>query len=75
ISEFFRTIGIYAYRVDFLKISAYLTVSPIEKFEALEHLRFLYNGYKIAIEQSDKSTPAVFDTLQDLEKVWKLFNV
>ncbi|MDE4992513.1 3-deoxy-manno-octulosonate cytidylyltransferase, partial [Francisella tularensis subsp. holarctica] len=30
---------------------------------------------KIAIEQSAKSTPAGVDTLQDVEKVRKLFNV
>ncbi|ADA79122.1 3-deoxy-manno-octulosonate cytidylyltransferase [Francisella tularensis] len=75
ISEFFRHIGIYAYRVAFLKHYAELTVSPIEKYEALEQLKVLYNGYKIAIEQSAKSTPAGVDTLQDLEKVRKLFNV
>ncbi|MDE4946965.1 3-deoxy-manno-octulosonate cytidylyltransferase, partial [Francisella tularensis subsp. holarctica] len=40
-----------------------------------EQLRDLYNGYKIAIEQSAKSTPSGVDTFQDLEKVRKLFNV
>ncbi|WP_265658477.1 3-deoxy-manno-octulosonate cytidylyltransferase [Francisella philomiragia] len=75
ISEFFRHIGIYTYRVGFLKHYAELAISPIEKYEALEQLRVLYNGYKIAIEQSAKPTPAGVDTLQDLEKVRKLFNV
>ncbi|MBK2356515.1 3-deoxy-manno-octulosonate cytidylyltransferase [Francisella hispaniensis] len=75
ISEFFRHIGIYTYRVAFLKHYAELTVSPIEKYEALEQLRVLYNGYKIAVDQAVKPTPAGIDTLQDLEKVRRLFNV
>lgn len=75
ISEFFRHIGIYTYRVAFLKHYAELTVSPIEKYEALEQLRVLYNGYKIAIAQSSKSTPAGVDTPQDLEKIMRFLNV
>ncbi|API86962.1 3-deoxy-manno-octulosonate cytidylyltransferase [Francisella uliginis] len=75
ISEFFRHIGIYTYRVGFLKHYAELTVSPIEKYEALEQLRVLYNGYKIAIDQALKLTPAGVDTQQDLEKIRRLFNV
>lgn len=75
ISEFFRHIGIYTYRVGFLKHYAELAISPIEKYEALEQLRVLYNGYKIAVEQSAKPTPAGVDTLQDLEKIRKLFDV
>lgn len=58
-----------------MKDYAELAISPIEKYEALEQLRVLYNGYKIAIEQSAKPTPAGVDTFQDLEKVRKLFNV
>ncbi|AIT08875.1 3-deoxy-manno-octulosonate cytidylyltransferase [Candidatus Francisella endociliophora] len=73
ISEFFRHIGIYTYRVGFLKHYAELTVSPIEKYEALEQLRVLYNGYKIAVDQAAKPTPAGVDTLEDLEKIRKLF--
>ncbi|OEZ33867.1 3-deoxy-manno-octulosonate cytidylyltransferase [Francisella endosymbiont of Amblyomma maculatum] len=75
ISEFFRHIGIYTYRVAFLKHYAELTVSPIEKYEALEQLRVLYNGYKIAIAQSSKSTPTGVDTPQDLEKIKRFLNV
>ena len=75
ISEFFRHIGIYTYRVGFLKHYAELTVSPIEKYEALEQLRVLYNGYKIAVDQALKPTPAGVDTQQDLEKIRRHFNV
>ena len=72
-SEFFRHIGIYTYRVGFLKQYAQLAVSPLEKYEALEQLRVLYNGYKIAIDQAVKPTPAGVDTQEDLEKIRKLF--
>ncbi|WP_150468334.1 3-deoxy-manno-octulosonate cytidylyltransferase [Francisella sp. SYW-9] len=75
VSEFFRHIGIYTYRVGFLKHYAELTVSPIEKYEALEQLRVLYNGYKIAVAQALKPTPAGVDTQQDLDKIRGLFNV
>ncbi|MFV9931009.1 MAG: 3-deoxy-manno-octulosonate cytidylyltransferase [Francisella endosymbiont of Hyalomma asiaticum] len=75
ISEFFRHIGIYTYRVAFLKHYTELTISPIEKYEVLEQLRVLYNGYKIAIAQSSKSTPAGVDTPQDLEKIRRFLNV
>lgn len=72
-SEFFRHIGIYTYRVGFLKQYAKLEVSPLEKYEALEQLRVLYNGYKIAVDQAMKPTPAGVDTQEDLEKIRKLF--
>lgn len=75
VAEFFRHIGIYTYRVGFLKHYAELTVSPIEKYEALEQLRVLYNGYKIAVDQALKPTPAGVDTQQDLDKIRRLFNV
>lgn len=72
-SEFFRHIGIYAYRVGFLKQYAKLAVSPIEKYEALEQLRVLYNGYKIAVGQAQKITPTGVDTIQDLETIRSMF--
>ena len=72
-SEFFRHIGIYSYRVGFLKHYAELQLSPIEKYEALEQLRVLYNGYRIVVDQSVKPTPAGVDTQQDLEEIRKLF--
>ncbi|GAB4224488.1 MAG: 3-deoxy-manno-octulosonate cytidylyltransferase [Francisella sp.] len=74
-AEFFRHIGIYTYRVSFLKEYAKLKASPLEQYESLEQLRALYNGYKIAVAEAIKPTPTGVDTLQDLEKVRKLFNV
>lgn len=72
-AEYFRHIGIYGYKVGFLKEYSNLTQSPLEKYESLEQLRVLGHGYKIAIEQAQKPTPAGVDTLADLEKVRKYF--
>ena len=44
-----RHIGIYAYQVSFLNIYNQLPSCPLEQVEALEQLRALYNGYKIAV--------------------------
>ncbi len=72
-ADFFRHIGMYAYRVGFLKEYASLTRSPIEAYESLEQLRVLWNGYKIAVAEAKQSTPAGVDTQEDLEKVREYF--
>ncbi|KEI35596.1 3-deoxy-manno-octulosonate cytidylyltransferase [Francisella sp. W12-1067] len=74
-AEYFRHIGMYAYRVEFLKKYSSLSKAPIESYESLEQLRVLYNGYKIAVAKAIKSTPAGVDTLEDLEKIREYFNV
>ena len=45
----YRHIGIYAYRVGFLKQYANLAVTELEKIESLEQLRVLHHGYKIGV--------------------------
>ena len=42
-------LGIYAYRVGFLKRFAALPSTPVEQAEKLEQLRALESGYKIAV--------------------------
>ena len=74
-ADFYRHIGMYAYRVGFLKEYASLARSPIEAYESLEQLRVLWNGYKIAVAEAKQSTPAGVDTLEDLEKVRGYFDV
>lgn len=69
-----RHIGIYAYRAEFLRLFPRLSVSPLERFEALEQLRALWHGYAIAVAvRQDAPVPGV-DTPEDLERVRALFD-
>lgn len=64
-----RHIGIYAYRVGFLKQYAAMTESPLETCESLEQLRVLWHGYPIAVSVLDDAPPAGVDTADDLARV------
>lgn len=64
-----RHIGIYAYRVSFLKEYAQLTVSPLEVIEKLEQLRVLWHGFNIHVQQAIEMPPAGVDTADDLQRV------
>ena len=64
-----RHIGIYAYRVGFLKQYVRLTESPLEICESLEQLRVLWHGYPIAVKVLDNAPPAGVDTSEDLARV------
>ncbi len=68
-----RHIGIYAYRVGFLKKYATLAPSDLEKIESLEQLRVLYHGYKIGVAITDKAPASGVDTQADLDYVRSLF--
>ena len=65
----YRHAGIYGYRVSFLKRFSRLGISPLEKAEALEQLRVLWHGYRIAVVVSETEIPPGVDTPQDLEAV------
>ena len=68
-----RHIGIYAYRVGFLQSFPTLPTAPIETGEALEQLRALWHGHKIAVHITpDVPGPGV-DTPEDLERVRALY--
>jgi 3-deoxy-manno-octulosonate cytidylyltransferase (CMP-KDO synthetase) len=68
-----RHVGIYAYRVGFLKRFPALSASPLETLEALEQLRVLWHGERIAVHVSDTRPGPGVDTPQDLERVRALF--
>jgi 3-deoxy-manno-octulosonate cytidylyltransferase (CMP-KDO synthetase) len=68
-----RHIGIYAYRVGFLQSFPNLPPAPIEKGEALEQLRALWHGYKIAVHITPEAPGSGVDTPEDLERVRALF--
>ena len=68
----YRHAGIYAYRVGFLRRYAALSPSPLEKAEALEQLRALWHGHRIAVVVADLAIPPGVDTPQDLEAVLRM---
>ncbi|ULJ64555.1 3-deoxy-manno-octulosonate cytidylyltransferase [Wielerella bovis] len=68
-----RHIGIYAYRVGFLKQYAAMSESPLETTESLEQLRVLWHGYDIAVEVLDFAPPAGVDTAEDLARVREIW--
>ncbi len=70
----YRHLGIYGYRVGFLRRYAGLAPSPLEQFESLEQLRVLWHGYRIAVTVSRHEVPPGVDTPQDLETVRELFD-
>jgi 3-deoxy-manno-octulosonate cytidylyltransferase (CMP-KDO synthetase) len=70
----YRHAGIYGYRVEFLKRYAALAPSPLEKVEALEQLRVLWHGYRIAVAVSETEIPPGVDTPQDLEAVRRMLS-
>ena len=68
-----RHIGLYAYRVKFLKQYPKWEQAPIERWESLEQLRALWYGVKIAVTILPGALPAGVDTPEDLERVREAF--
>jgi 3-deoxy-manno-octulosonate cytidylyltransferase (CMP-KDO synthetase) len=64
-----RHIGLYAYRVAFLRDYVGWPPAPIERAEALEQLRALWNGHRIHVIETDRAPPAGVDTAEDLDRV------
>ena len=69
----YRHAGIYAYRAAFLKKFSALAPSPLEQTEALEQLRALWHGFRIAVCIHEGEVAPGVDTPQDLDAVRKLF--
>ena len=64
-----RHVGLYAYRVSFLRAYRGLAPSPLESIEMLEQLRALWHGYRIAVLEAAQAPPAGVDTPADLDRV------
>ncbi len=71
----YRHIGIYAYRVGFLKQYAQLSSTELEKIESLEQLRVLHHGYNIGVTVTQNAPASGVDTQEDLDYVRSLFSV
>ena len=65
---YFKHIGLYVYRRDFLLGYSDLPVGPLEKAERLEQLRALENGFTIRVVETEYESLGV-DTPEDLERV------
>jgi 3-deoxy-manno-octulosonate cytidylyltransferase (CMP-KDO synthetase) len=64
-----RHVGIYGYRVGFLKLFPTLLPAPIETTEALEQLRALWHGHRIAVHVTHSAPAPGVDTPEDLARV------
>ena len=68
-----RHIGLYAYHAGFLRRFPGLPPSPLEGIEALEQLRVLWHGERIAVHVSELRPGPGVDTPEDLARVRALF--
>ena len=69
----FRHLGVYAYKVEFLNSYIKWPLSKIERIEKLEQLRALANGINIHVAQAIEPVPGGIDTVADLERINELF--
>ena len=67
-----RHIGIYSYRAAFLRAFPRLAPAPIERCEALEQLRALWHGHRIAVHVTPRAPGPGVDTPEDLARVRRL---
>jgi len=70
--QFYRHIGIYGYRKDFLLKFVNMEQSYLEKVEKLEQLRALENGFKIKMIEAESSLIGI-DTQEDYEEALKKY--
>jgi 3-deoxy-manno-octulosonate cytidylyltransferase (CMP-KDO synthetase) len=66
--NYYKHIGLYVYRSDFLLKFAEMKPTPLEIQESLEQLRVTENGYKIKVIETEYDSIGV-DTEEDLDKV------
>lgn len=69
-----RHVGIYGYRAGFLRLFPRLAPAPMEQIEALEQLRAMWHGHRIAVHVATRAPGVGVDTPADLERVralWK----
>jgi 3-deoxy-manno-octulosonate cytidylyltransferase (CMP-KDO synthetase) len=68
-----RHVGIYGYRAGFLRGFPGLAQAPLELAEALEQLRALWHGHRIAVHVTALVPGTGVDTPEDLERVRALW--
>jgi 3-deoxy-manno-octulosonate cytidylyltransferase (CMP-KDO synthetase) len=68
-----RHVGIYGYRAGFLRLFPRLSPAPMELSEALEQLRAMWHGHRIAVHVADRAPGIGVDTPDDLARVRALW--
>jgi 3-deoxy-manno-octulosonate cytidylyltransferase (CMP-KDO synthetase) len=68
---YYKHIGLYVYRRDFLLGYSHMPIGPLEKAECLEQLRALENGHTIRVAETEYESLGV-DTPGDLERLSRL---
>ncbi len=68
-----RHVGIYGYRAGFLHLFPNLAQAPTEVAEALEQLRALWHGHRIAVVVTAQAPGPGVDTPADLARVRRMF--
>ncbi|AHK78891.1 3-deoxy-manno-octulosonate cytidylyltransferase [Ectothiorhodospira haloalkaliphila] len=64
-----RHIGLYAYRVGYLKRFTRMESCALERIECLEQLRAMYHGARIHVDVALQAPGAGVDTQEDVERV------
>jgi 3-deoxy-manno-octulosonate cytidylyltransferase (CMP-KDO synthetase) len=73
VADYWAHIGLYGYRADILQKITALKPGRLEKTESLEQLRWLENGFRINVAETDYQSFGI-DTPEDLERGLKLFS-
>ena len=71
--KIFHHIGIYGYKLEFLKLYITLPMTPLAETESLEQLKVLESGYKIRVKVTSCQDESLgVDTPEDLERVRRI---
>ena len=71
-TEYYRHVGLYVYRREFLLKFAKLSPTPLEKTECLEQLRALEHGNRIMVSEVSETANGI-DTPDQLENIRDYF--
>lgn len=72
-AEYFKHIGVYAFRKEALLKFSQLAMTPLEKLEKIECIRYLEHGMKIKMIETDFVGVGI-DVPEDLEKARNILN-
>ena len=72
--NYYKHVGIYAYRTDILQQITQLEVSTLEAAESLEQLRWIQNGYRIKVGVTNFESMCI-DTPEDIKEAIVRYNL